>query len=1193
MEPLLVLLALAVVVGPWILAGVALARATRLSHRVDALEARTTRLPAPEPVLPTTLGFKPAAPPPTPAAPPAPPAGAPIAAAPSTRPAAPVRAASTATGPGSLEERIALVWLTRAGALVVLVGAATFFKWAVDNDWIGPTGRVALGVVAGAGAIAGGEALRARTRALWVNVLQGAGVALLFISAFAAAALYHVVPYPAAFAAVAVVAAAGGGLSLRGRSEVVLALSLAGALIAPVVLSTGEDRPVALLGWLLLASGASLAVSARLGFRIVPWLAMAGTTALAAAWYGRYFDVHAPPALPDPNLPAEAQRGAYHALSARALPSLLALANVGAWLLAWERARPRREGDARAWPRPLADLWLALSLAALHAVAFAFLHDRPPYSGLALALAGLAAAFLAGRSGRRELHPLAAALGGLLVAAAIGKGLGSIAAAALWALAHLGAAARSLLARPEGSTESVPPAPSVLAAAIAGLGFSGLALLATRTHEDLLRAALVGAAAVAELGLGAVMLARGRGGAEGSRRIANVMLGSALALAAAALAFLLSGASITVAWAALGAAVAVVAARERDRAWQVGALAVLALALGRALGVDLAAPRAAHFLFLETNGVEGAYRMTPFLNARAVALVAVAVALLVSARAMVKVSGWRQIGGVLATAAHLALLALLVTEAREAVLSLPAAPSAGDALAFRDLRVAVARATAEQAGALDTTTTVVMGLYAVVLVGIGFLAREVLHRWLGLGLFAATLAKLVLSDVWRLGRGQQILVFLAVGALMLGAGFLYARYGRRILGLLSLLVAAGVPAAAPAAAALDPAPFRTLRTVEGVERPGLHAVRVDAPLWQASLAEPGTLADVRIASPAGDEVRWALRRVAGQDAESEVQGTLVDPVVLPGGALRAMVDKGRAGLRSDELRLDLDGDDFLRPVRVESSDDGRAFGVLVEGPRVYAVRDVAGARRTTVLHPPSDARFLRVTVLAGGGEVRRISGARPFRRAAVPPPVDALELPAPARTASPDGRTSFLDLDLGAAGVPVNAAVLVTGATAFERRVRVLASVDGRTFSEVGGGLAFRVPGDEELRVAIRSGGRRFVRVAIEDGDAPPLPVTVIRLLWPAHEIVLDAGAAGPYVLHAGAEGQRAPSYDLAAVLARAPDAPVLAARLGPSRPNPAYAAAQPALPFTERHKAALAVALGLVLLAVGAFAFRLLRTAP
>ena len=37
-------------------------------------------------------------------------------------------------------------WLARVGVLALIIGVAFFLKLAFDNDWIGPTGRVVLGI---------------------------------------------------------------------------------------------------------------------------------------------------------------------------------------------------------------------------------------------------------------------------------------------------------------------------------------------------------------------------------------------------------------------------------------------------------------------------------------------------------------------------------------------------------------------------------------------------------------------------------------------------------------------------------------------------------------------------------------------------------------------------------------------------------------------------------------------------------------------------------------------------------------------------------------------------------------------------------------------------------------------------------------------------------------------------------------
>jgi Predicted membrane protein (DUF2339) len=62
----------------------------------------------------------------------------------------------------SLESRIGSQWFNRVGILAALIGMAWFLKLAMDNHWIGPLGRVLIGLVAGAGLIAWSERFRSR-----------------------------------------------------------------------------------------------------------------------------------------------------------------------------------------------------------------------------------------------------------------------------------------------------------------------------------------------------------------------------------------------------------------------------------------------------------------------------------------------------------------------------------------------------------------------------------------------------------------------------------------------------------------------------------------------------------------------------------------------------------------------------------------------------------------------------------------------------------------------------------------------------------------------------------------------------------------------------------------------------------------------------------------------------------------------
>src|SRR5262249_51640263 len=48
-----------------------------------------------------------------------------------------------------LESKIGGHWLNRIGIVAVLVGVSYFLKYAFDNEWIGPAGRVVIGLVVG------------------------------------------------------------------------------------------------------------------------------------------------------------------------------------------------------------------------------------------------------------------------------------------------------------------------------------------------------------------------------------------------------------------------------------------------------------------------------------------------------------------------------------------------------------------------------------------------------------------------------------------------------------------------------------------------------------------------------------------------------------------------------------------------------------------------------------------------------------------------------------------------------------------------------------------------------------------------------------------------------------------------------------------------------------------------------------
>lgn len=1198
----------------------------------------------------------------------------------------------------SLEEQIGLVWFTRIGAAALLLGVAYFFKYAVDNAWIGPLGRVGAGALAGLAFLGFAEATRARTKAVFTHAILGIGVALLSFSAYASHAFYHLVPAPAAIGAIAVVSLLGGALAVRHRGEVVLVLSSVAALAAPVLLSTGEDRPLALFAYTAVVAALSLVASAQAGFGVAPWISVVGSSVLYLGWYERFFDASA--------AAGEAPAGAYHALDARLVPLAAVLVFGAEWLGMYAYLRARSKDAAL----PLGFLGAALLF--LHLGAATLLVDSPTVLACALVALGLASTWLASREDKPGLLalPLVASAAALAIAApkasaapvptmlalaawgtvyvagllrkrvdsplaltlvgfsgvafavvsalvlaphrsperglaltavvallSLGAAtLGARAAAPVFSLLLLLATAPFVVLGDGGHASSATPdaaylalaglwaatyagamaleiargrAPTALRIAIvsvAGLLYLAIAFAETRPQDDIVRAGLLAAVGGADLALGILVRRSGT-----ARRQATVLLGQALALFVAAIGVLLSGTTVTLIWAALAAVVTALAAGEEDDAWLACAMLVFACVLVRLLGFDATAPDRARELFFDSQGKEGALAPTFLLNARALSLLGSAAAAFVAARAARRVqrTTFGVAGGALAVLGHLAALSLVVTEARGLTFAPPSAPAL---LELRDayrMREVWEAAVSAQSAWVSVVTTLAIGGYAAAVLGLGFSLRSALHRYLGLGLFAFALAKLGLWDVWNLPRVFQIGALVGTGALLLSASFLYARFGKRLVtllrtgtagtaGLMALLLAPGE------ARALSPMPEAMAYThafpvSSPLEAGELVAIPVEPAVYRLSRARE-LLADVRV-SMNGSSVPYVIwpRERPEAPVPSPTEVRMVDPMLLPDGSFRATFDL--AAGPHDQLALMIDGDDFVRETRIESSVDGTRYGILDEGTRVYRIRTAEVASESLVVrYPTSEARWVRVTLLAGkDGAKPRITGAtRPSPGARRGGPERATIAPASVAQEPLREHASIVMVDMGAPGLPLTTVSLHVGTQAFERRVTVRASDDKRSWSTVGSGLVYRARGpngkQESLDVALGGTRARYLEVRIENGDDAPIAVHGATAWYAPLLLVTRAEQAGAASVLVGNADAEPPRYDLGTVLAREKARPTRTLSLKPAAANPSYVPPEPKIapppPLTERYRTPFLVVLVLVVLGLGGWTVALLR---
>src|ERR1700689_681695 len=188
-----------------------------------------------------------------------------------------------------LEKQIGQFWLNRIGIVAVLVGVSYFLKYAFENNWIGPGGRVAIGLLAGIGLVIWSEKFRDRGHVAFSYSLKAAGIGTLYLSLWGAFQIYHLVPAAAAFSAMVIVTAATIVLALTQDAELLASFALAGGFATPVLLSTGENHEVVLFSYVILLDLAILAMAIYKPWRRLLWGSFLGTIILYIGWCSDYY----------------------------------------------------------------------------------------------------------------------------------------------------------------------------------------------------------------------------------------------------------------------------------------------------------------------------------------------------------------------------------------------------------------------------------------------------------------------------------------------------------------------------------------------------------------------------------------------------------------------------------------------------------------------------------------------------------------------------------------------------------------------------------------------------------------------------------------------------------------------------------------------------------------------------------------
>ncbi len=199
---------------------------------------------------------------------------------------------SSQTKPSSALDLEALIggrWLNRIGITALILALTYFLKYAFDNNWIGPSGRVAIGVLLGAAMLPWSHWLLQRGYSYFSEGIAGLGAAVLYLSIWAGCQYYKLFSLDVGFAAMIVITAGMAAVALGRNSQRIALLSLFGGFLTPVLVSEGKDAQVVLFTYLLILGAGLLAIEMPRDWRSLTPISFLLSQLYFWEWYSEFY----------------------------------------------------------------------------------------------------------------------------------------------------------------------------------------------------------------------------------------------------------------------------------------------------------------------------------------------------------------------------------------------------------------------------------------------------------------------------------------------------------------------------------------------------------------------------------------------------------------------------------------------------------------------------------------------------------------------------------------------------------------------------------------------------------------------------------------------------------------------------------------------------------------------------------------
>lgn len=178
--------------------------------------------------------------------------------------------------------------VTKIGVIVLFFGFAFLLKYAAQRTIIPMEFRLIGVALGGLGLIGAGWRLRER-RKIYAMLLQGCGVGVLYLTVYAAARFYHLLPYGFSFAVMFCLVILSGILAVLQDASALAVSGIIGGFLAPVLMSTGSGSHVALFSYYALLNLGIVGIARHRAWRELNLVGLVFTFGIASLWGGRYY----------------------------------------------------------------------------------------------------------------------------------------------------------------------------------------------------------------------------------------------------------------------------------------------------------------------------------------------------------------------------------------------------------------------------------------------------------------------------------------------------------------------------------------------------------------------------------------------------------------------------------------------------------------------------------------------------------------------------------------------------------------------------------------------------------------------------------------------------------------------------------------------------------------------------------------